>query len=111
MFLCIAIFGSTIGAQAPTPTATPTELPTPEGAGIDICEIVDGGETKHTRKVPIIDVGSYTFKSAAIRPKDVVYGGLYGFNDISTNVERRSFLIGYPFGGVYYPKQVIVNAK
>ena len=78
--------------------------------GVDICEIVDGEETKHTLKAPIIG-GTYTFKSAEIRPKDVVYGGLHGFNDISTNVELLSFLIDYPFGGVYYPKQVIVSAK
>lgn len=74
--------------------------------GVDICEIANGEETEHTLKVPIIDVGSYTFRSAEIRPKDVVYGGLFGFNDISTNVELLSFLIDYPFAGVYYPKQV-----
>ena len=49
-----------------------------------------------------IDWRSVTLKSIEIRPNDIVYGGLLGFETFLGN----HFLDDY-FAGAYYPKQVV----
>ena len=71
------------------------------------CKYPRGKASSESLSVALLSPTSVkSFKSAAIRPNDISYGGLLAFETVSTTIERLNPLPSLgSLGGIYYPEQ------